>query len=96
MRPQEKDDFGVLRGGSMLRTDQWRVSVRAEDALARGRLQDDALEFFLLALQQICKTLKIPVAIGSKTVGREVGRQESPGKLASRNLRNVHFAWLVF
>ena len=62
--------------------DGWRVSVRTEDALARGRLQEDALEFFLLVLKHVCKGLKLPVAIGSKTVGREVGRQESPAQLA--------------
>jgi hypothetical protein len=73
-----KDDFGALRGGSALCMDGWRVSVRAEDALARGRLQEDALEFFLLVLKHVCKVLKLPIAIGSKTVGREVGRQESP------------------
>ena len=77
-----KDYFGAQRGGSVLSMDGWRVSVRAEDALARGRLQEDALEFFLLALGRICRILKLPVAIGSKTVGKEVGRQESPATLA--------------
>ena len=46
-----KDDLGALRGGSVLFMDGWRVSVRAEDALARGRLQEDALEFFVLLLK---------------------------------------------
>ena len=78
---QGKDDFGVLRGGSVLHMAGWRVSVRAEDFVARGRLQEDALEFFLLALRHICKCLKLPIAVGSKTVGREVGRQETPGNL---------------
>ena len=41
-----KDNFGPLRGGSVLKMDNWRVDVRAEDSLARGRLQDGALEFF--------------------------------------------------
>ena len=41
-----KSEFGPLRGGSMLYMDGWRVSVRAEDALAQGRLQEDALELF--------------------------------------------------
>ena len=54
--------------------DGWRVSVRAEDALARGRLQEDALEFFVLLLKHLCKYLRLPVAVGSKTVGRQVGR----------------------
>ena len=77
-----KDDFGEVRGGSVLCMDGWRVSVRAEDALSRGRLQEDALEFFLKMLQRVCQVLRLPLAIGSKTVGREVGRQENPVKLA--------------
>ena len=46
-----KDDFGVVRGGAVLRMDDWKVNVRAEDALARGRMEEDALEFFLKVLQ---------------------------------------------
>ena len=78
-----KDDFGALRGCSNLFMDNWRVSVRAEDALARGRLQEDALEFFLLVFRRVCRGLKLPVFVGSKTVGREVGRQENATKLAT-------------
>ena len=63
--------------------DNWRVSVRAEDALARGRLQEDALEFFLLVFRRVCRGLKLPVFVGSKQVGREVGRQENATKLAT-------------
>ena len=77
-----KDDFGAARGGSVLCVDNWRVNVRAEDSLARGRLQADALEFFLLVLKHVCKGLKLPLAIGSMTVGKEVGRQEQPARLA--------------
>ena len=77
-----KDNFGGLRGGSVLHMSDWRISVRAEDALARGRLQEDAVEFFLLVLKQLCKTLELPLAVGSKTVGKEVGRQESSARLA--------------
>ena len=87
-----KDDFGGLRGGSVLRMSGWGVSVRAEDALARGRLQEDALEFFLLVLKHVCKLLLLPVAIGSKTVGKEVGRQESLAKLA-RVMGNWRKVW---
>ena len=68
-----KDDFGSLRGGSVLFMNDWRVSVRAEDALARGQLQEDALEFFLHVLEHVSKILNLPLAIGSKTVGKEVG-----------------------
>ena len=78
-----KDDFGVLRGCSKLHMDNWGVSVRAEDALARGRLQEDALEFFLLVLRRACRGLGLPVFVGSKTVGKEVGRQENATKLAT-------------
>ena len=87
-----KDDLGVMRGGSVSFMDGWRVNVRAEDALARGRLQEDAMEFFLLVLKQVCKVLSLPIAIGSKTVGKEVGRQENAGKLA-RVMENWRQVW---
>ena len=61
--------------------DQWRVNVRAEDALARGRLQEDAMEFFVRVLKAICKALGLRVAIGSKTVGKELGRQDKAARL---------------
>ena len=77
-----KEDFGAIRGCSVLVMENWRVSVRAEDALARGRLQEDALEFFVLVLRRICQMLKLTVAVASKTVGKEVGRQEDASKLA--------------
>ena len=44
---KSKDTFGVLRGGGLLRMSGWKVNLRTEDALARGRLESDALEFFL-------------------------------------------------
>ena len=78
-----KDVFGPVGGGSVLFMDNWRVSVRAEDALARGQLQEDALEFFLLVVRRLCRVMELPVAIASKTVGREVGQQDSATKLAS-------------
>ena len=78
-----KDAFGPVCGGSVLFMDRWPVRVRAEDALARGQLQEDALEFFLLVLRRLCKVMELPVTIASKTVGREVGQQESATKLAS-------------
>ena len=76
-----KDDFGPLRGGSVLRMDGWKVNVRTEDALARGQLQEDALEFFVKILQHAVKVLALPLAVGSKTVGKHVGVQESPETL---------------
>jgi hypothetical protein len=78
-----KDAFGPVCGGSVLFMDRWQVGVRAEDALARGQLQEDALEFFLLVVRRLCKVMELPVAIASKTVGREVGQQDSATKLAS-------------
>ena len=48
-----KDDFGVVRGGSVLFMDGWQVNVRAEDALASGRLREDAMEFFWLILKHV-------------------------------------------
>ena len=87
-----KDDFGVMRGGSVLFMDGWRVNVRAEDSLARGRLQEDAMEFFLLVLKQVCKVLSLSIAIGSKTVGKDVGRQENARKFA-RVMENWRQVW---
>jgi hypothetical protein len=45
--------------------DQWRVNVHGEDALARGRLLEDALEVFLLLLKHVSKGQGLPIAIGS-------------------------------
>jgi len=50
-----KVDYGAVRGGVKLLMSGWGLNVRAEDALARGRLEEEALEFFLLVLKQICK-----------------------------------------
>ena len=61
--------------------DEWRVNVRAEDALARGRMEEEALEFFLKILQHVSRVLHLPVAIGSKTVGKQAGVQETPERL---------------
>ena len=72
----------------MLRMDKWTVNVRAEDALARGRLEEEVLEFFLKIPQHVAKMLDLPVAIGSKTVGKYIGQQEGP-----ENLHRVMQAW---
>jgi hypothetical protein len=77
-----KDVFGPMRGGSFLRMDGWQVNVRSEDALAQGRLHEEVLEFFLLVLKKICKELDLPLAIGSKTVGLEVGRNASAERVS--------------
>ena len=50
------------------------------------------MEFFLHVLKRLITVLKIPVAIGSKTVGREVGRQESASGL-SRIMQNWSKVW---
>ena len=39
------------------------------------------VEFFLLVLKRLCEELKLPVAIGSKTVGRSTGVAETPAQL---------------
>ncbi len=65
----------------MLRMDDWKVNERAEDALARGRMEEDALEFFLKVLRHVTKVLDLPIAVGSKTVGKNVGTQESPERM---------------
>ena len=80
---KQRQDLGDVRGVSKLSMEGWGVSVRAEDALSQGSLQEEVLELFLKVLNKICKQLKLSVAIGSKTVGKEAGRQESPSKLAS-------------
>ena len=80
---KQKQDLGEVRGGNTLSLEGWRVSVRAEDALSQGVLQEEVLELFLKLLSRICRQLMLPVAIGSKTVGKHAGRQESPSKLAS-------------
>ena len=43
----------------MLRMDDWRVNVRSEDALARGSLQEDTLEFFLKVLRHVARVLVV-------------------------------------
>ena len=76
-----RDDFGPVRGGSVLRMDAWKVDVRTEDALARGRLDEAALELFVKNLQHVSKVLALPVIVGSKTVGKQVGVKQSPEQL---------------
>ena len=57
--------------------DCWGVSVRTEDALARGALQVDALEFFLKLMARFSMRFEWPVLVGSFTVGKAVGRCEA-------------------
>ena len=87
-----KDDFGPLRGGTVLRMGDWKVNVRAEDALARGTLTEEALEGFVKTLQHVTKVLGSPIAIGSKTVGKHVGVQETPARLR-RVMQNWRAVW---
>eukprot|EP00959_Pyramimonas_sp_CCMP1952_P134400 2811960-Pyramimonas_sp.AAC.1 len=42
-----KDAFGDVRGGCALRMNKWVVNAQSESALAEGRLERQALEFFL-------------------------------------------------
>ena len=77
-----KDAFGPVKGVSQLVLDCWGVSVRTEDALARGALQVDALEFFLKLMARLCSHFKWPVLVASFTVGKAVGRCASPDEFA--------------
>ena len=61
-----------------LRMDGWKVNVRGEDALARGSLSEDVLEFVLKVLRHVLRVLDVPVAVTNKTVGREIAVQETP------------------
>ncbi|CAK0828905.1 unnamed protein product, partial [Prorocentrum cordatum] len=82
-------DVAVLGGGaSYLLMDRYRVNVRSEDALRRGRFTEDVLEFFLKVLQRICGVLALPVAVASKTVGLHAGRAES-----AEQFRNIMGGW---
>ena len=65
-----KDAFGPVKGVSQLVLDCWGVSVRTEDALARGALQVDALEFFLKLMARFSVRFEWPLVVGSFTVGR--------------------------
>ena len=76
-----KDTFGELRGGVTLSMADWKVNVRGEDALGRGSLSEDVLEFFLKVLRHVLHVLGVHVAIASKTVGKEVGVQETPERM---------------
>ena len=73
----QKDVAASGGGGHFLTMEKWRVNVRSEDALRRGRFTGDVLEFFIRVLQRICVALELPVAVGSKTVGLHAGRAES-------------------
>ena len=53
----------------------------AEDALARGAMNGGALEFFITVLKHVSQRLSLPISVGSKTVGIEVGRHEQPEEL---------------
>ena len=69
-----KEELGVVRGGSVLQMDDWKINVRSEDALAQGRLPEEVLEFFLLVVRRVSEALGLRLAIGSKTVGKEAGK----------------------
>ena len=44
---KQRQDLGDVRGVSKLSMEGWGVSVRAEDALSQGSLQEEVLELFL-------------------------------------------------
>ena len=77
-----KDAFGDVRGGCALRMDKWVVNVRSESALAEGRLERQALEFFLKVARQLCSGLDLPMTVASAKVGEHVGAEENPEHFA--------------
>ena len=89
-----KDLHGDLRGGSVLKMEEWKINVRSEDALARGRLQEEVLEFFLLVLRRICDELQLPIFVGSKTVGKAVGAAATSVQLCNK-IRKWEHVWPV-
>ena len=74
---KQKLPYEVPRGGSYLRFDGWRVSVYEEESLARGRLDDGMLEFFLKVLQRCSLEMRLRLSVGSKTLGKLVGTAAS-------------------
>ena len=78
---KSKVDYSEVTVGSTLCMDSWRVNVRSEEMLARGRLNEDVLDFFRKVLNDIVTRLDFPISIGSVTVGKAVGMQESPARL---------------
>eukprot|EP00959_Pyramimonas_sp_CCMP1952_P204511 4276497-Pyramimonas_sp.AAC.1 len=77
-----KDAFGDVRGGCALRMDKWVVNARSESALAEGRLEGQALEFFLKVARQLCQGLDLPMTVASAKVGEQVGAEENPENFA--------------
>ena len=74
-----KDVRGDVRGGGVLKMEEWKINVRSEDALASGRLQEEVLEFYLLVLRRLCDELQLPMFVASKTVGKATGRGRCVG-----------------
>ena len=89
-----KDVRGDVRGGGVLKMEEWKINVRSEDALASGRLQEEVLEFFLLVLRRLCDELQLPMFVASKTVGKAIGRAVAASELCS-TVRKWERVWPV-
>ena len=59
--------------GIYLHAGSWRVDIGEEQELAEGRLLKGMLEWYLIVLRHLCEKLKLPVAVGSHTVGMALG-----------------------
>ena len=70
-----------MRGAVHMQCDSWRVSVFEEEALNQGCLRWSVMEFFTKVLCRICKTLKLPLTLGSAHLGKKIGLAESPSAL---------------
>jgi hypothetical protein len=89
-----KDVRGDVRGGGVLKMEEWKINVRSEDALASGRLQEEVLEFYLLVLRRLCDELQLPMFVASKTVGKAIGRAVAASELCS-TVRKWERVWPV-
>ena len=79
---RQKDVTGVVSSGCFVTMGSWRVNVRSEDELFRGRLTKEVLELFMKVLQRISDCLHLNVAVGSKTVGVALGQSESVDRMS--------------
>ena len=68
-----KDAKGPVQGVSQVYVDAWGVSVRNEEFLRSGRLNADAMEFFVKVLNLVSPARGRSVYVASKTVGKAVG-----------------------
>ena len=68
-KPKGKQLSADVPSGVTLDAGGWKVDVVEEQALAECRLSKGVIEFFLLILRNVCRKLKLPVALGSQKLG---------------------------